>query len=230
MPCSGRTQRKLSVDGRRLAPAHRLGPGEGADDRGDRLGQHVGGLAAGLVDHREQHAVALDQIALGQAGLAQEPFERLRRGADARALHFLADRCGLGRQVARDQREPARRREGHDRIGARARPSPARPRTAARDRRAPCPASAREFPRSAVRAGSRSCSASPGEGRGPVAGGSRWARPSPAAAGNLCGSGLRAITPPTRSCPSTPGNCPSPGRARGRYTPAAPPPRSRRAR
>src|SRR3546814_14340792 len=29
------------------APAHRLGPGEGADDRGDRFGQHIAGRAAG---------------------------------------------------------------------------------------------------------------------------------------------------------------------------------------
>src|SRR3546814_11380349 len=31
------------------APAHRLGPGEGADDRGDRFGQHIAGRAAGTL-------------------------------------------------------------------------------------------------------------------------------------------------------------------------------------
>ena len=66
---------------RGLAPAHRLGPGEGADDRRDRLGEHRGGGAAGLLDRREPDAVALDELVLGQAGLAQEAFERLRRRA-----------------------------------------------------------------------------------------------------------------------------------------------------
>ena len=47
------------------APAHRLGPGEGADDRGDRLGEHVGGGAAGLLDRRRTDAVALARAGPG---------------------------------------------------------------------------------------------------------------------------------------------------------------------
>ena len=35
---------------RGVAPAHRLGPGKGADDGRDRFGEHLGGGAAGLLD------------------------------------------------------------------------------------------------------------------------------------------------------------------------------------
>ena len=90
------------------APALRLGPGERADDRGNGFSQHVGSRAARLFGHGEQHAVALNQLVCGQASLAQEPFKRLRRRTDARALHFLADGSGRGGQIARDQRQTAR--------------------------------------------------------------------------------------------------------------------------
>ena len=86
------------------APAHRLGPGEGADDGGDSFGQHIGGRAAGLVHHGEPHAVAIFQLVLAKAGLAQEAFQRLRRGAGARAFELFADGRRFQRQVARDQR------------------------------------------------------------------------------------------------------------------------------
>ena len=81
--------RSLRGRERVLAPAHRFGPGEGADDRRDRLGEDVGGGAAGPLDHREQHAVALDQLVAIEAGLAQEAFERLRRSARARTSSCL---------------------------------------------------------------------------------------------------------------------------------------------
>ena len=94
------------------APAHRLGPGKGADDGGDRLGKHRGGRAPGPVDDGEVRAVALDKLVLAEAGLAQEPFERLGRRRGARPLGLLAHRFGLGRKAARDQRQPARSRVG----------------------------------------------------------------------------------------------------------------------
>ena len=99
------------------APAHRLGPGEGADDCRHGFGQHVGGGTAGLVHHGEPDAVAILKLILGQAGLAQEAFKRLRRGAGAGTLELLADRRGFQRQVASDQRQAARRDEAVDRRG-----------------------------------------------------------------------------------------------------------------
>lgn len=100
-----------------VAPAHRLGPRERADDRGDRLGQHGGGGAAGLFGDREQRAAAIDQLLAREAGLTEEPFERLRGGRRLGALHLFGDGGGLDRQVARDQRQAARRRIGDERAG-----------------------------------------------------------------------------------------------------------------
>ena len=51
--CSGRTQRKAAGLRRGRAPAHGFRPGEGPDDLGQEFGQHVQGLAAGTLDHRE---------------------------------------------------------------------------------------------------------------------------------------------------------------------------------
>ena len=90
------------------APALRLGPRESADDCRDRLGEHLGGGAAGLLGDRVKHPVPLSQLALAQPGLAQEPFERLRRRTDPRAFEFFADRSRRFGQIARDQRETAR--------------------------------------------------------------------------------------------------------------------------
>uniref|UniRef100_A0A0N4ZZV5 Transposase n=1 Tax=Parastrongyloides trichosuri TaxID=131310 RepID=A0A0N4ZZV5_PARTI len=67
------------------APAHRLGPGEAADDLIDGLGEDLGRLTALVADLGEPDAVALDQLVLGQAGLAQEAFQRLSRGRDRRS-------------------------------------------------------------------------------------------------------------------------------------------------
>ena len=99
------------------APALRLGPRERAHDRGDRFGQHLGGGAAGLFDHRKPHAVTLGQLFGGKAGLAQEPLERLRRGRRARALQFLVHGICRQRQRACDQRQTPRRRPHGDRTG-----------------------------------------------------------------------------------------------------------------
>src|SRR5690606_25806732 len=94
--------------------AHRLGPGERADDRRYRLGEHIPDGPARLLDHGEPDAVAVFEPVLRQAGLAQEAFERLRRGAGARALGFLADGLrGLG-QLAPDQCEAPRGRPDGD--------------------------------------------------------------------------------------------------------------------
>ena len=106
----------LRREGRR-APAHRLGPGKGVHDRRDRFRQHRRSGAAGLVDHREPHAVAVGELLRRQPRLAQEAFQRLRRRGRARAFQFLADRFRLGGQVARDERKAARRRESLDRAG-----------------------------------------------------------------------------------------------------------------
>src|SRR3954468_13733874 len=62
-----------------LAPAHRLGPGEDADDGRNRLREKLGGGAAGPVDGGEPNAVALDEPILAESGLAQKAFERLWR-------------------------------------------------------------------------------------------------------------------------------------------------------
>ena len=50
---------------RRGAPAHGLGPWEGADDGGDGFGQHLVRRAAGLVDHGKPDAVAVLKLVLG---------------------------------------------------------------------------------------------------------------------------------------------------------------------
>ena len=65
----------------------------------------------------EQRAAAIDQLLAGEAGLAQEAFERLRGGRRLGALHLFGHRGGLERQVARDQRQAARGRIGDERAG-----------------------------------------------------------------------------------------------------------------
>jgi hypothetical protein len=90
------------------APAHRLGPGEGADDLVHRLGDQIGGGPALGRQDGEQDAVTLGQLIAGQAGLAQEAFQRLFRGRGARALDlFLAVGRGGG-QAVDDQGQAAR--------------------------------------------------------------------------------------------------------------------------
>ena len=94
----------------RIAPAHRLGPGEGAHDRRDCLSQHVRGCAAGLLDDGEPHAVTILKLVLREPRLAQEAFQRLRGRRCARAFELLAHRLRCDGQIMRDQREPSRRR------------------------------------------------------------------------------------------------------------------------
>ncbi len=91
------------------APALRLGPGERADDRRDCFGKHFGRRPARLIGDRKQHAIALNQLVFAQPGLAQEAFQRLRRSANARPLHFLRYRGRCSGQAAGNQREAARR-------------------------------------------------------------------------------------------------------------------------
>ena len=99
------------------APAHRLGPGKGADDGGNGFGEDGAGGSAGLVDDREIDAVAFLELLAGEAGLAKEAFERLRRGGGSGALGLLADGGGLGRQAAGDEDESAGRGIGLERFG-----------------------------------------------------------------------------------------------------------------
>src|SRR5690606_5035378 len=90
------------------APAHRFRPSEAADDGRNRLGEHGLDRPARLFDDGEPDAVAVFELVLGEPGLAQEAFERLRRRAGARALGLLAHRLRRLRQVAGDQRQAAR--------------------------------------------------------------------------------------------------------------------------
>ena len=97
-----------------FAPAHRLGPGKGADDRRDGFGEDGGGGAAGFLDDCVEYAVAFLELVLREAGLAEEAFERLGRRGRAGALGLLADGFCLGREIAGDEREAAGRGIGFD--------------------------------------------------------------------------------------------------------------------
>ena len=103
---------------RGIAPAHRLGPGKVADNRGNRFGEQVRCRAAGYVLHCEIGFAALDlarfEIGLGDARLAAETVDRLIGRADGRALQFFADGLGRQREPACDQREAARGRPDGD--------------------------------------------------------------------------------------------------------------------
>ena len=101
-------------------PAHRFRPGKGADDRGNRLGEHLRRGAAGLFGDRVENAVTLGQLIAGEAGLAEESVERLRGRGGLGALDLLADRLRLDGQIAGDQRQPARRGIGSERGGVQA--------------------------------------------------------------------------------------------------------------
>ena len=81
MPCSGRTQRGLSVETEASPQRIDLGQGKARTMAGIASASTVGGGAAGLLDRREPDAVALVQLVLGEPGLAQEAFQRLRRRA-----------------------------------------------------------------------------------------------------------------------------------------------------
>ncbi len=76
--------------------------------------QHIGGRAAGRVHDSEPDAVPLLQLVLGQAGLAQETVERLRRRAGAGTFKFFADGGRFQGQAAHDQGQPARSHEALD--------------------------------------------------------------------------------------------------------------------
>src|SRR5690606_28633080 len=90
------------------APAHRFRPGEAADDGGNRLGEHGLDRPARLFDDGEIHPTTVFELVLGETGLGQEAFERLRRRGGARALGLLAHRLRRLRQIAGDQRQAAR--------------------------------------------------------------------------------------------------------------------------
>ena len=101
---------------RAVAPAHGLGPGEGADGGLDGLGDDLGGGAAGAVDDGEEH-VALGvgagfELVAGEAGGAEEAVDGLLGGVGAGALAFLAlARGGFG-EAFDGEGQAARRREG----------------------------------------------------------------------------------------------------------------------
>src|SRR5690606_9414338 len=63
--------------------------------------------------------LVLDDLRLvdgGKARALQEPLDRLLRRADARALALLVHVRGLWRAILDAEAEPARRREGRDRL------------------------------------------------------------------------------------------------------------------
>ena len=99
---------------RSRAPAHRLGPAEVADDRGDGGGEHLGHRAARSIHNREpSHAalhVAQFQLLARYAVLLAEAVNRGVRRAFGRALGLFAHRLGRERQSARDQRKAPRSR------------------------------------------------------------------------------------------------------------------------
>ena len=86
-----------------VAPAHRLRPGEVADDRLDGLGDDLGGGAAGAVDDGEEDVALLVgadlELVAGEAGGAEEALDRLRRGR--RRAGPCAPRGGAGERSAR---------------------------------------------------------------------------------------------------------------------------------
>jgi hypothetical protein len=141
---------------RRRAPAHRLGPGEAAHDPLDRAAQHRRGRLARAVDHREQHAVALDQL-LREPVLRRKPSSACG-GAEARGpLISSAPPRSPAAGRARSAPAGAASRRSRSRR-PRARPWPAPRRTSAPGRCAPAPASAPGSPPTAARAGSRRAS------------------------------------------------------------------------
>ena len=104
--------------GGRLAPAHRFGPGEGADHRRDDLGDGLDRLLAGLLDDGDV-GIALLRVA-DDGGLVERAQPRrleeaLNGGlgrADARTFALLAHVAAANRQAGDMQSQPARRDEG----------------------------------------------------------------------------------------------------------------------
>ena len=99
------------------APTHRLGPGDLGDDALDGVSKDFRRAPPRSLDHREKDVTALLELVAREPGLAQEPTEGLRRRVDAGSLDLFAARFGGFRDIARDQHQPSRRREGVDRSG-----------------------------------------------------------------------------------------------------------------
>ena len=149
------------------APAHRLGPGEAGQDAGQRLGQHVAGRPAALLDERVEHPalllLALLEPVLGTAEARQEAVPGRLRRVDPRAP-ALDLAVGLaGRHAARP---PASAGAASRRRSRSAKPSPARSSSAVTR------AFRSSAARSCIRAGiSSENSSSSSSGIGPVPGG-----------------------------------------------------------
>ena len=86
---------------RGIAPAHRLGPGEIADDRRDSLSEQILHCPARLFDHGKIGIAPFDlahfQLITRHAVLAAETLDCLIGRAFGRPLGFFANRLGLGR-------------------------------------------------------------------------------------------------------------------------------------
>ncbi len=99
------------------APAHRLRPRKGPDDRGQDLGQHLGGRPAGALDRRDVElallGIPLDfrLVDRGEPGALEEALDRGLRRADAGPASLLAHVPALDGQPGDVEREPPRRRE-----------------------------------------------------------------------------------------------------------------------
>ena len=102
---------------KRCAPAHRLRPREGADDRRHDLGDHLLRRPARLLDDGDVEVALLVGLDLrlgdrGEPRRLEEALDRLLRRADARPLPLLAPVRRARRQAVHGQRQPPRRGEG----------------------------------------------------------------------------------------------------------------------
>ncbi len=90
------------------APTLRLRPRHGVEDGFQRLGHNLVRGATVLRNLRVIDAVTLDQLVLGQAGLAQEACQRLSGGRNLRALQFFIAVGRGGGQAFNHQCQAAR--------------------------------------------------------------------------------------------------------------------------
>ena len=101
-------------------PALRFRPGECADDRRDRFGQHIGGFATRLFNHSKIDAIAFNQLVFVQSGFTKKALHRLRRRADFGPFGFFRHRLCFQRQPLGNQGQPAGRGKGFDGFGGEA--------------------------------------------------------------------------------------------------------------
>ena len=119
MPCSGRTQRSGSSRPRPSASTWARESRRRSRAIASAITAAVG--AARPLDDREQTPSRSSSCSRVSPVLRRNPSSACGGRRAARALDLLAHRLGLGGRLARDQRQPPRRRIGLDRAGRRAR-------------------------------------------------------------------------------------------------------------